>query len=120
MCAGCEGTVSATVHAHGLRKCRYRGLAETHVQHVLTAAGANVSAPLAVGGEPRGTGMSVNDLHDELMRHLGEPTKPGPAGWSLRQTTPATSCLGVEGGRGRVQAPGVEWTRLPVGVSRRR
>jgi len=40
--AGCEATVSETVHAHGLRHCRYRGLAKTHVQHVLTAAGANV------------------------------------------------------------------------------
>ncbi|MGW3108447.1 IS1182 family transposase [Streptomyces sp. NPDC001100] len=42
MRAGCEATVSETVHAHGLRQCRYRGLAKVHVQHVLTAAGANV------------------------------------------------------------------------------
>ncbi|WP_165939154.1 transposase [Streptomyces sp. BK205] len=40
--AGCEATVSETVHAHGLRHCRYCGLAKTHVQHVLTAAGANI------------------------------------------------------------------------------
>ena len=40
--AGCEATVSETVHAHGLRHCRYKGLAKTHVQHVLTAAGANI------------------------------------------------------------------------------
>ncbi len=40
--AGCEATVSETVHAHGLRHCRYHGLAKTHVQHVLTAAGANI------------------------------------------------------------------------------
>ncbi|MER6611325.1 transposase [Streptomyces sp. NPDC000927] len=39
---GCEATVSETVHAHGLRHCRYRGTAKTHVQHVLTAAGANI------------------------------------------------------------------------------
>ncbi|MFI0451257.1 IS1182 family transposase [Actinomadura sp. 6N118] len=39
---GCEATVSETVHAHGLRHCRYRGLAKTHVQHVLTAAGTNI------------------------------------------------------------------------------
>nr|WSW49494.1 transposase [Streptomyces sp. NBC_01001] len=31
-----------TVHAHGLRNCRYRGMARTHVQHVLTAAGTNI------------------------------------------------------------------------------
>ncbi|MFF3159909.1 transposase [Streptomyces sp. NPDC057910] len=36
-------TVKAeTVHAHGLRNCRYRGTARTHVQHVLTAAGTNI------------------------------------------------------------------------------
>ena len=40
--AGCEATVSETVHAHGLRHCRYKGLAKTHVQHVLTAAGTNI------------------------------------------------------------------------------
>jgi hypothetical protein len=40
--AGCEATVSETVHAHGLRKCRYRGLVKTHVQHVLTAAGTDI------------------------------------------------------------------------------
>ncbi|MFC1438468.1 transposase [Streptacidiphilus sp. N1-10] len=40
--AGCEATVSETVHAHGLRTCRYRGTEKTHVQHVLTAAGTNV------------------------------------------------------------------------------
>ncbi|MEV4830537.1 transposase [Micromonospora sp. NPDC049257] len=39
---GCEATVSETVRAHGLRHCRYRGLAKTHVQHVLTAAGTNI------------------------------------------------------------------------------
>ncbi|ACZ86453.1 IS1182 family transposase [Streptosporangium roseum] len=40
--AGCEATVSETTRAHGLRNCRYKGLAKTHVQHVLTAAGTNV------------------------------------------------------------------------------
>lgn len=40
--AGCEATISETVRAHGLRHCRYRGLAKTHVQHVLTAAGTNL------------------------------------------------------------------------------
>ncbi|MER5600132.1 transposase [Streptomyces sp. NPDC002265] len=40
--AGCEATVSETVHAHGLRHCRYRGMAKTHVQHILTAAGTNI------------------------------------------------------------------------------
>ncbi|MFD7163697.1 transposase [Streptomyces violascens] len=42
MRAGCEATVSETVHAHDLLHCRSRGLAKVHVQHVLTAAGANL------------------------------------------------------------------------------
>ncbi|HEV3172314.1 MAG TPA: transposase [Actinocrinis sp.] len=41
--AGCEATVSETVHAHGLRHCRSKGLAKTRVQHVLTAAGTNIA-----------------------------------------------------------------------------
>ncbi|WP_084266060.1 transposase [Actinomadura macra] len=40
--AGCEATVSETVRAHGLRHCLYRGLAKTHVQHVLTTVGTNI------------------------------------------------------------------------------
>ncbi|MFE7028870.1 transposase [Streptomyces sp. NPDC057621] len=43
MRAGCEATVSETVHAHDLRHCRYRGRAKAHVQHVLTAAGTNIA-----------------------------------------------------------------------------
>ncbi|WP_326723284.1 transposase [Streptomyces sp. NBC_00243] len=33
---------SGARYAHGLRHCRYHGLARTHVQHVLTAAGTNI------------------------------------------------------------------------------
>ncbi|MFI9762787.1 transposase [Streptomyces sp. NPDC051963] len=40
MCS--PATVSETVHTHGLRHCRYHGIAKTHVQHVLTAAGTNI------------------------------------------------------------------------------
>ncbi len=40
--AGCEATISETVHAHGLCHGRYKGLAKTHVRHVLTAAGTNI------------------------------------------------------------------------------
>ena len=38
--SGIEGTVSQAVHALGLRRARYRGLAKTHVQAVATAAAA--------------------------------------------------------------------------------
>ena len=39
--AGVEGTMSEGVRAHGLRHARYRGLAKTHLQHLMTAAAIN-------------------------------------------------------------------------------
>jgi transposase len=39
--AGIEGTISQAVYAFGMRRCRYRGLAKTHLQHVLTACAIN-------------------------------------------------------------------------------
>jgi IS5 family transposase len=41
--AGIEATLSQNVRARGLRRSRYRGLARTHVQHVLTATACNLS-----------------------------------------------------------------------------
>jgi transposase len=40
--AGVEGLMSQGVRSVGLRKSRYIGLAKTHLQHVLTAAGLNL------------------------------------------------------------------------------
>lgn len=40
--AGIEGTISQGVHTSDLRRARYVGLAKTHLQHVLTAAGLNI------------------------------------------------------------------------------
>jgi Transposase DDE domain len=56
--AGCEATVSETVHAHGLRHCRYKGLAKTRIQHVLTALGTSIVRLFAYdppGEHPRPT-----------------------------------------------------------------
>ncbi|MBW3624839.1 MAG: transposase [Armatimonadetes bacterium] len=39
--AGVEGSLSQGVRRCGLRFCRYRGLAKTHLQHLATAAGLN-------------------------------------------------------------------------------
>lgn len=39
--AGIEGTISEGVRAFGLRRCRYQGLAKTHLQHLMTAAAMN-------------------------------------------------------------------------------
>ena len=41
--AGIEGTLSQGVRAFGLRHCRYRGLAKTHLQQVASATALNVS-----------------------------------------------------------------------------
>ncbi len=41
--AGIEATLSQNVRAHGLCRSRHRGLAKTHVQHVLTALACNVA-----------------------------------------------------------------------------
>jgi len=40
--AGIEGTLSQAIRALGLRQSRYRGLAKTHLQHILIAVALNV------------------------------------------------------------------------------
>ncbi len=40
--AGIEGTHAQAISRCGLRRCRYVGLAKTHLQHVLTAAAVNL------------------------------------------------------------------------------
>lgn len=51
--AGIEGTISQGVRAFNMRRTRYRGLAKTHLQHILTATAINVSRMLRwLEGEP--------------------------------------------------------------------
>jgi len=45
--AGIEGTISDAVHTCDLRHARYRGLINTHLQHVLTAVAINVTRLVA-------------------------------------------------------------------------
>ena len=40
--AGIEGTHEQAIRRCGLRRCRYVGLAKTHLQHVITAAAVNL------------------------------------------------------------------------------
>jgi transposase len=40
--AGVEGTISQGTQVCGLRHCRYRGMAKTHLQHVFTAVAINL------------------------------------------------------------------------------
>jgi transposase len=41
--AGVEGTISAATDTFGMRRCRYRGHAKVHLQHLLTAAAMNLT-----------------------------------------------------------------------------
>ena len=45
--AGVEGTIAQGVRRCDLRQARYRGLAKTHLQHVLTAVAMNLMRLLA-------------------------------------------------------------------------
>lgn len=52
--AGVEGTLSQGVRAYELRETRYIGLAKTHLQHILMAAGINIVRIVAwMQGIPR-------------------------------------------------------------------
>jgi IS5 family transposase len=53
--SGVEAAMSQAVRAFGLRRARYRGLAQTHVQAVATAAALNLARLDAwLAGRPRG------------------------------------------------------------------
>jgi hypothetical protein len=40
--SGIEGTMNELVNGHRMRRCRYHGVAKTHVQHVLTAIAVTI------------------------------------------------------------------------------
>ena len=51
--AGVEGTLSQGVRAFGARRTRYRGLAKTHLQQVMTAVAMNIDRIVAwLAGRP--------------------------------------------------------------------
>ena len=51
--AGVEGTLSQGVRAFGVRRTRYRGLAKTHLQQVMTAVAMNIDRIAAwLAGRP--------------------------------------------------------------------
>ncbi len=39
---GIEGTISELARAHGMRRCRYRGLAKAHLQNLMIGAACNI------------------------------------------------------------------------------
>ena len=58
--AGVEGTLSQAIRVAGLRQCRYRGLAKTHLQHTASAAAVNLGRVAAYlnGNKPAVTQVS--------------------------------------------------------------
>ncbi len=58
--AGIEGTMGQAANSNGVRRSRYRGLAKTHLQHVLTAAAINLQriGTLLLGERPGTTTVS--------------------------------------------------------------
>lgn len=52
--AGVEGTISQSAYARDMRRTRYRGLAKTHLQNIVTAVAINLARLLAwLSGYPR-------------------------------------------------------------------
>ena len=67
--AGIEGTISQGVRRCGMRHSRYRGLARTHLGHVLTAAALNfVRVAEWLAGTPR-----ARTRHSAFARLLARP-----------------------------------------------
>ncbi|RBM17682.1 hypothetical protein DEH69_14720 [Streptomyces sp. PT12] len=54
--SGVEGTMNEFVNGHRTRRCRYHGIAKTHVQHILTAIAVNIER------------LSERDPHDSAYR----------------------------------------------------
>ncbi|MEV0623900.1 transposase [Nonomuraea sp. NPDC050404] len=79
--AGVEGTINEAVNAHQARQCRYRGLAKTHLQHVLTAIAINIERLAA--REPPG------EHHPRpptaFQRYLEAHALPRPRWWRQGQ-----------------------------------
>ncbi|MFI6689677.1 transposase [Streptomyces sp. NPDC050485] len=69
MRAGIEATLSQNIRNCGLRPSRYRGLARTHVQHVLTALACNSPA------SPTGSPIRHPPAADQ---HTSTPCAPPP------------------------------------------
>jgi Transposase DDE domain len=61
--AGIEATLSQNVRTCGLRRIRYRGLARTHVQHILTALACNLTRIADRIAEPTTTRRRSTRFH---------------------------------------------------------
>ncbi|WP_265737823.1 IS1182 family transposase [Actinacidiphila oryziradicis] len=76
--SGIEGTINEFAHGHQMRRCRYRGLGKTHVQHVLTAIAVNVGrlCDQLPPNEPRPPRPPT-----AFQAHLDQQGIPRPRSW---------------------------------------
>ncbi|MFF2620164.1 transposase, partial [Kitasatospora sp. NPDC058046] len=72
--SGIEGTICEFAHGHGMRRCRYRGQAKAHLQHVLTAIAVNIERlsrqPLGECAPPRRPTAFQNHLDQQHIPRL--------------------------------------------------
>ncbi|WP_435810410.1 transposase [Streptosporangium canum] len=80
-CVRVESTISEAVRAHGLRRCRYIGLAETRMQHVLIACAMNAArnADWTERDNPRSR-TPIQQLQNPLQDPCGKLTSRVLAG----------------------------------------
>ncbi|WP_405914464.1 transposase [Streptomyces sp. NBC_00963] len=93
--AGWEATVCETDQAHDLHHCRYHGMARTHVQHVLTAAGTNTirlsqcfppgNAPPPTARTARHAQVVARIRQEALAQRLARTTPGMPSIWTRRR-----------------------------------
>ncbi|MFD9286522.1 transposase [Streptomyces mirabilis] len=113
--AGIEATLSQTVRSNGLRLTRYRGLAKTHVQHVLTAMACNLTRTADwIAETPRGRTRSSR-FHTLCTAAAGCPPKITNRVWPLGHAQgPRAQESGPQ--RRRVEDSDISGMRSPRGT----
>ncbi|MGW9032023.1 transposase [Streptomyces sp. NPDC055722] len=80
--SGIEGTMNELVNGHQMRRCRYRGVSKTHVQHVLTAIAVNIERLSTQ--EPTDTTYRPRSP-TAFQQYLDEHELPRPRWWRQGQ-----------------------------------
>ncbi|WP_123982732.1 transposase [Streptomyces sp. Ag109_O5-1] len=76
--SGAEGSIEEFVDGHRGRRCRDRGLAKTHVQHVLTALAINVER---LSLQEPADGPNRPRPPTAFQQHLDKRGPPRPLWW---------------------------------------
>jgi hypothetical protein len=78
--SGVEGTVNEFARGHGMRRCRYRGQAKVHVQHVLTAIAVNIER---LGGLSPAEEAPTPRQPTAFQNYLDQREIPRPKSWRI-------------------------------------